>query len=217
MKWDSVNIVGLSEMNQERRVYRSPQREAQAQVTRGRLLAAARRLFADRGWVGTTLKAVAEESGLAEPTVYAVFGSKAGLAKALLEVVDGEANVPELFRDLAAAQAPREQLAAVARFEKRLYDGAGDIVRMLHDGARTSPELAAAYAEGDARGEEGRRRVFENWDPAVFRPDVDIQKALDVSAVVFSFETWELLASRGWPTARIADWCVDVLARELLA
>ena len=204
-------------MNQERRAYNSPRREAQAQVTRGRLLDAARGLFADRGWAGTTLRAVADEAGVAEPTVYAVFGSKAGLAKALLDVVDSEANVPELFRDLRVAASPREQLVAVARFERRLYDGARDIVRMLHDGSRTNDELAAAYADGEARGEEGRRRVFETWAPDVLREGVDIQHALDVSSLVFSFEAWELLTARGWTSDRIADWCVDVLTRELLA
>jgi TetR/AcrR family transcriptional regulator, regulator of cefoperazone and chloramphenicol sensitivity len=204
-------------MKQERRVYRSPRREAQAEATRDRLLVAARALFADRGWAGTTLKEVAREAGVAEPTVYAVFGNKAGLALGFLEVVDGAADVPALFRELGDAHSPRDQLAAVARFEQRLYDGARDLVRMLQEGSRTSDELAAAYADGNARGEVGRQRVFESWPPGAFRDGVDISHALAASAVVFSFETWELLTSRGWSSTRIADWCVDLLARELLA
>ena len=50
-------------MTANKRSYRSPRREAQAQETRALILASARALFTSRGYAGTTIEAVAAEAG----------------------------------------------------------------------------------------------------------------------------------------------------------
>ena len=71
-----------------RRRYYSPRRRAQADATRAAIAAAAWRLFTERGWAGTTVRDVARAAEVAEPTVYAAYGSKAGLAHALVDAVE---------------------------------------------------------------------------------------------------------------------------------
>ncbi|WP_164473713.1 TetR/AcrR family transcriptional regulator [Gordonia insulae] len=203
-------------MGQEKRAYRSPRREAQARETRERLIAAARRLFADGGWNGTTLKAIAREAEVAEPTVYAVFGNKAGLAMALTDTVDDEADVATLVAELDAAPGPAHQLEAMARFEKRMYDGAGDIVRLLHEGARTNHDLDVAYREGLSRGDAGRRRVLSGWPTGALRAGLTLDQALDLCSLALSFEVWDHLAHRGWSSDQIAAWATAMLTREIL-
>ncbi len=56
-----------------------------AEVTRRRIVAAARVLFARDGYGATTLRGIATEAGVAVQTVYAVYGSKAGTLAALLD------------------------------------------------------------------------------------------------------------------------------------
>jgi hypothetical protein len=136
---------------------------------------------------------------------------------ALVDAVDDAADIPALFTELeSAADDPRRQLAALARFEGRLFGGARDLLRLLHEGARHSDELAAAYRDGEARGEEGRRRVLGGWPPAALRDDLDLEAALDICAAGFSYELWEILSQRGWSSDRIAEWVAQMLARELL-
>jgi AcrR family transcriptional regulator len=53
--------------------------------TRGALLEAAERLFYDHGIAATGVDAVVRASGVTKPTLYAHFGSKAGLVAAVLE------------------------------------------------------------------------------------------------------------------------------------
>ena len=53
-------------------------------ATRRRMVRAAYDLFCSRGYLGTTVSAVAEEAGVAVPTVYYTFGTKATLLREAL-------------------------------------------------------------------------------------------------------------------------------------
>jgi AcrR family transcriptional regulator len=60
-------------------------RSARKAATRARLLEAAARVYAARGFAGATLDDVAEEAGLTKGAVYGHFGSKDNLLAALME------------------------------------------------------------------------------------------------------------------------------------
>ncbi len=205
-------------MGQGKRTYSSPRREAQARETRARLAAEARRLFAEKGWSKTTLKEIAKAAGVAEPTVYAVFGNKAGLATALVDLVDEEADVPQLVAELQApGVSPRQQIGAMVRHRRRMFDGPGDIVALLYEGSLTNDVLATAYRDGEGRGDDGRRRIFTGWPAGTLRRGIDVDTACDVCSLAFGHETWTHLANRGWNSERIEQWVVDLLCRELLS
>jgi AcrR family transcriptional regulator len=69
----------------------------------------AARLFATRGYGATSVRTIAEEAGVTKPTLYYHFGSKEGLAQALLT-------------------APMTELVAATR---AILEGAGDPVQTL--------------------------------------------------------------------------------------
>jgi AcrR family transcriptional regulator len=50
------------------------------------VIAAATRLFSERGWASTTLAAIAAEAGTAIETIYSGFASKMGLLLAAIDV-----------------------------------------------------------------------------------------------------------------------------------
>ena len=66
--------------------------------TRGQILAAARRSFAEKGFGGTTIRAVAGEAGVDPALVHHYFGAKDDLFLAALEIpVDPRTLVPAVF------------------------------------------------------------------------------------------------------------------------
>jgi AcrR family transcriptional regulator len=69
-----------------KRPYRSPIREAHAQTTRLAVIQAAARLFAERGYVATSMDEVAREAGVSRATVFTSVGGKADLLKAAYDV-----------------------------------------------------------------------------------------------------------------------------------
>jgi AcrR family transcriptional regulator len=85
---------------------RLDRRERMAQQTRGDILRAARRLFAERGYVATSINDIAEEAGVAIQTIYARLGSKGGMLLALIDLIDEEARVGPLAEDVTSATTP---------------------------------------------------------------------------------------------------------------
>lgn len=200
------------------RRYRSPQREEQARQTRDRLLGAARHRFASHGWRGTTLKAIATDAGVAEPTVYAVFGSKAGLAMALVDLVDRAADVETLWSVLAdPATSVREQLRAAVEFEGRIVRDAGDVFRLLRDGSRDDDGLRDAYAAGLGRARSGFQRMAADWPDGSLGADVTLEWAADVFAATATIDSYDALRGWGWSPEDITDWWFRSLSSTLLA
>src|SRR5512147_2216856 len=80
-----------------KRKYSSPVRQEQATQTRQRILAAARQLFAERGYAGTSMQAIAAQADVGMQTIYAIFKSKPRLLVELFNAVSappGEENTP---------------------------------------------------------------------------------------------------------------------------
>ena len=84
---------------------RRPGRRSGPTVSRGDILAAARRLFAERGYDGATIRAIAQEAGVDAALVHHFFGTKEQVFVAAMELPFSPA---ELVPGLVAG--PREQL-----------------------------------------------------------------------------------------------------------
>ncbi|KRF46706.1 TetR/AcrR family transcriptional regulator [Terrabacter sp. Soil810] len=200
------------------RAYRSALREEQAEQTKQRIARAARRRFIESGWAGTSVRSVAADAGVSEATVYAVYGTKAGLATSLVESGEMDAGVEQVAREIEAAQGdPAAQLAAFIRFDRRLFERGGDGLRLTVEGGRNEPALAMAYEQGRARGDASRRRVFAAWPGDVLRDGVTLDRALDVYAVVCSIQAFDIATrERGWSVDQVEQWWVETLTELLL-
>ena len=73
----------------------SPRERADAAHNREKVLAAARRLFAERGVANVTMEEIARAAGVGKGTVFHRFGDRAGLALALLD--DRERELQDLI------------------------------------------------------------------------------------------------------------------------
>ncbi|MGH2867667.1 MAG: helix-turn-helix domain-containing protein, partial [Solirubrobacteraceae bacterium] len=84
------------------RAERVDRRQAQAAETGRLIINAARRLFATQGYGATSIVQIAEEAGVAVPTIYANLGTKLRLLELLNDRIDQEAGVGELVPQLMA-------------------------------------------------------------------------------------------------------------------
>ena len=137
------------------RSYDSPTRRAQAEKTRRQIADAARDLFVERGWSGTRVRDVAAAAGVSEPTVYAVYGNKAGLATALLDSLTAAVDLPRHMSEIKAAEGdPPRQIAALVAIDRQLFEHGADAITVIREAGKSNPDLAPVYA---ARPPAGRR------------------------------------------------------------
>ncbi|MDX3003256.1 helix-turn-helix domain containing protein [Kribbella solani] len=203
----------------ERRRYDSIRRTAQALQTRAEIADAARRLFVSNGWAATTVRDVAREAGVSTPTVYAVYGNKTSLTQALADSADLSGDLDRQIAELEAATgSPALQLAAMAGFDRRLYERAADVILLVREAGRVEPELGAVYREGRGKADQTRVAVFSAWAKNVLRAGLDVMSAVDVYAGLCNVDVYQTLTGeRGWSPDRVERWWAETLARVLLA
>jgi AcrR family transcriptional regulator len=211
-------VLYSGEMTSVKRSYRSPRREAQARRTRERIIDAARRLWVERGFGTTTMEAIAVEANVAVQTVYGAFGSKGAILTALLGRLEAGAGGETLAADLSAARSARAQLALVAAFNRRLFEGGADVIAIALGSTAVDGDVAAWAAEGDRRRREGQARIVAGWHAAgALRPGIGPSEARDVLYTLTSPEVYLLLVKAvGWSPGRYERWLDRTLSALLL-
>ncbi len=151
--------------------------------------------------------------------MYAAYESKAGLATALVDSVDISAGAEQMMAALAEAVGdPSAQLAALAAFDRRLFENDGDLIMLMREAGRSVPELAAGYREGRARGVRVRKRVFSAWPAHAFRDGMSAALAVDSSMAICNIDVFRVLTGeRGWGAEQVERWWHESLVRLLLA
>jgi AcrR family transcriptional regulator len=195
-----------------------PLRAQHAAVTRRAILQAARELFAEQGFGNATVKGLAERAGVAVQTIYATFGSKAGVVIGLVDLLDEEAGVAAIYADIRRTEDPHEMLRHLARIRRQIRERAGDIVVMARQGAGTDERLAGALAEGIRRRNAGLETITRRLrSQKALRHGLDAETATDIAAALVSDEVCDVLVDqRHWSYDRYERWLADALAQQLL-
>lgn len=197
---------------------RPSRRQRQAEATRQEILAAARRLFVERGYAATTIAEIAAEAGVAVQTIYSSVGSKAELLIELVEVARHEADIPALDRRRDELTDPAEIPRLGARLRRQLMERSGDIMRLLFETAPVEPEAAAVWRrtmDGSRAGIAAAMRRLEALN--ALRPDLDVDTATDTVFALSHPTTYLVLLDLGWSHDRIENWLADLVARAVLA
>jgi AcrR family transcriptional regulator len=207
-----------------RRPYRSRLRAEQAAQTRLRILDASGDLFAERGYVATTIDAVAARAGVAVDTVYAIFGTKKGMLSALIDLrVTGSSE----GSDVLAGEGPRA-LRNVSNQRQMLAGFAADIVpriervRPIDDVMQSAGAIDPDIAELRARMQQNRfskLKTFIEWlaTNGALRRDMDVDEAATIAWTLTSPEVNRLVRDvRGWSSQRYQEWLSATLVRLLL-
>jgi AcrR family transcriptional regulator len=208
------------------RRYESRRRQEQAAQTRRDILAAAGRLFRERGYGATSMPVIATESGVVVETVYRAFGSKAGLFRAVMaSVLAGGASRAEVpveerpaIRAVIEEPDPRRQIELYVATQPGIHRRSGPLLRALLGAVATDPELKALWDEMEAWRLEGQGRfvgLLAEHDR--LRPDVSFEEARDVVWTLCSLAVHDLLVvACGWTPERYQAWLTAAITRELL-
>lgn len=207
------------------RGYDSPLRREQARQTQRRIVDAAYRLFLAGGYAATTMAAVAAEAGVSAQTVYKAFGTKAALAKRVVDVtlIGDDEPVPLAEReDVRAAYGetdPRRFLAWYADLGRTLLERLAPLLAVVLGGARAGePELVELVATMNGERLRGTLMTAQRLDElGGLRPELTVETARDLIWTLNSFEVWDLLVTqRGWTPRAYSAWVGRAMADAVL-
>lgn len=198
-----------------RRAYRSDARARQAARTREVITRAARQLFETHGFAGTTIAAIATESGVSQQSVYGVFGSKAGLLRAILEQMEESADAAAWRERITAEKDAGGMLTAFAQWTRAFFEASSPTFAST---AITVPELADLAAQG----EQHRRRALTALvkrlsDMGALRDGLTEQSAVDRAWLLTGINLYiDATAKCGWSPEAYGEWLAETLVQQIL-
>ena len=201
--------------------------QARTRLARTAVTEAARALFLERGYAGTTIEAISDRSDVPPATVYRLFSSKLGILKALLDVAiaGDDEDIPLTERPQARALLdatdldPADRLRGFAGITSGIMPRAEPVYRILVSAADSDPDAAALLAEQRQHRDRGQEQIARALAGAgTLRPGLAERDAADIIHALMSPEVYRLLvADRGWPPERYQHWLAESLISQLLA
>lgn len=191
--------------------YHSPLRARQAAETRRIIIAAAIKLFRDRGWAATTLPMIAAEAGTAVDTIYSAFGSKSSLLLAAIDVaiVGDDEEAPMIDRpDFALLGKGRraDRLRAGVQFTTRVYERSVPVLKALQEAAASDKAARARLTQYD----EDRRSVTAAGLALILGKEAP-EELVDAIWALVSPEVFTMLTERRrWSIANTEAWLVQM-------
>ena len=184
---------------------------------------AATGLFVDRGYLATTIEAVAEQAGVAPQTVYHGFGTKRNLLAAVLDasIVGDVDPIPVLDRPWFRALGTTEDaVSAVARLVAEsvaIVARAAPVYEVIRRAA-ADPEVGVLLDDNRRRRREDQRRLIEIlWRSGHLRSDVDVESAADAFYALMNEEVFQLLTTDcGWDVERFQRWATSLMLHQLV-
>jgi TetR/AcrR family transcriptional regulator, regulator of autoinduction and epiphytic fitness len=207
-----------------KRKYDSSRRRAQARETRQQIVEAARSLFIQRGYSGTTIDAIAESAGVAPETVYVIFGNKRKILSHLMDISIGGDDQPIRLLDRPEPQAvlhdtdQHRQIMAFSRGIAEIMTRAAPYFEILRSAAKTEKEiddlLQHLLVERLENMTSFVRQIAANGS---LREGMDVAAAAELVWTITSPEVFLLLTrDRDYSKERYAAWLQATLTRLLL-
>ncbi|MGH3378355.1 MAG: TetR/AcrR family transcriptional regulator [Actinoallomurus sp.] len=135
--------------------------KAEAGDTKAALIDVALKLFAQHGYAGTSIRAIARELGLSESVLYAHFASKRAIYDAAMKLVGPQVAIAAL--DVASPDCdPGDVIRAYADRVLRAWDTprAREVISLI---SRDGLVHDQALADGIERALQGLSEVFAGW------------------------------------------------------
>ncbi|NDU74474.1 TetR family transcriptional regulator [Actinomadura sp. DSM 109109] len=204
-------------------VKRPDKRAERSRRTRGKVIEAARDLFAAQGYGATSLQEVADRAGVAVQTVYFVFGNKRTLFKEVVDTsIAGDAEpVATLerawFREACAQPTAAGQLRAHVHGTAGILARVAPLMPMIAAASAADAQIAAQWPDGpDQRYTVHLAAAEALAAKADARPGVPVAKAADLLFALLSPQLYLLFVQdRGWSPDAWEEWAFTTLAAQL--
>lgn len=201
------------------RPYEQRARAEEAERTRRRIIEAVFDRLRETPAEPVAIDRIAREAGVARSTVYAIFGSRAGLFDAVGRELAARSGYERLV-DAKHQPDARDHLRAGIRAYGEMIAANGEIYRALRSMAQLDEEaVGGVVSRMDEERANGMARLARRLaDQGVLRKDLSRRDAEHILWVLTSFESFDsLYTGRRLSTERAVKLLVDMAERALYA
>jgi AcrR family transcriptional regulator len=205
------------------RRYDGSGRQRDAAERRRRVLEAAHALFLEHGFGGTSIEQIATQAGTSAQTVYAAFGTKAGVLRRVIDVAiagdEDDAKVFDRPRAVAIVEEPdlTSRMQLIARFAADAHRRSGKLVCLVERVAGAEPALAELAADLRHQLRADAQRLVDAIPTARRRTGLTTDQLVDLALLLGEARTWfALVVERSWTDEQYIDWFADAMGRNLL-
>jgi AcrR family transcriptional regulator len=197
-------------------------RRQRSQRTRAKVVEAARPLFVERGYLATTIEAVADAAEVAVQTVYYLFTNKRTLLAGVLDAsIAGDTEPVAVldrnwFDELSTARA-EDAIAHLVEAAVGIVSRAAPVYEVVRR-ASADPEVAALLADNRARRRADQRSLVQALaDAGHLCHDLTVRAAADQMYALLNEETFQMLTvDCHWSTSAYRTWATDLLTHQLV-
>ncbi len=191
-------------------------RQRQAQATRDMIVTAAQALFLEQGYICTTIEAIAERAGVATSTVYAIFGSKRGILRAIRDTWHERSHIREMTNSIDQAGSAEERLERLAEATRQQWETGAKVTAIYTGAAAADPRAAAELTQALAGRRQGLQSFARSLEPNL-RPGLDANRAATILQALCLPEVYDELVRRsGWSVDEYQSWLARTLKHEML-
>ncbi len=191
-------------------------RQKQAQATREMIVAAAQALFSEQGYICTTIETIAQRAGVATSTVYAIFGSKRGILRAIRDSWHERTHIHQVLSATQGSATPETRLQQLAEATRRQWEMGAEVTAIYTGAAAADPRAAAELTQSSLGRREGMQTFAKNLEPYL-RPGLDATHAASILQALCLSEVYdELVRHSGWTADEYQAWLLETFKHELL-
>lgn len=202
----------------KKRIYNSTSRQRSAAQTRERILSSAKKLFQQEGFELATLEKLAESANVSTPTIYAIFQSKRGVLRALMDEALSPKQLEILVERTQQKLPAEERMRLAAKIARQIYDAEKTQMDLLQGATLLSPEFRELEKEREKRRHDRLKETVENLvSQNALASGMDTKKAHDILWAFTGRDLYRMLViERKWSSDEYEGWLSQALIQTLL-
>jgi AcrR family transcriptional regulator len=206
-------------VSSRRRQYTSQARTQSALETRRRILAAAAILFSRKGIDRVTIDEIGKRAKVAGSTVYAIFKSKDGILRGLMERSLFGPQFQDAQKLLSGVTDPVALIELTPRVSRAIYESESSDLGLLRHASGFSPALRKMEEEFERiRYEKQAARLDLLFASGKARPGLSLEEARRILWMYTSRDVYRMLVhDGGWTADRYQQWLSRTLVEALVA
>jgi AcrR family transcriptional regulator len=206
-----------------RRKYDNRRRRADAEARQRRVIDAAAALFVEHGFGAASIQLIADTADVSPESIYAKYGSKAGVLSAVIEValvgdldgipvVDRAPGLADITGALCAAR-----FADHAKFIRALNERVAPLIRVMEQATSSEPALGELRSQLSDMQKADCRHWIDQLGSQSLRAGLSVAQAVDVMSMINTPYVYSLLTVDGDMTADdYEQWLAHALPQLLL-